>query len=445
MKSRFRYILSFALGVFTVLPASAQQPRLLSLQDCLQEGLKNNYALQITRNKEEIAHNNATLANAGALPSVDASASVRPNLTNLDRTVSRVTGDATRNTNYLDNTVDVGVSLSWTIFDGFKIQTNYQQLKTLEQQGETSTRMAVEDLIADISSEYYTLIQQNIRREHYQYAMQLSRERLRIAQVNYETGRFSGLDFHQAEVDYHSDSTALVRQEEAVQNAVIRLNKLMGNADVSRAIQVPEKAIAVQNRFNVDDLWQQTLATNTSLLYASQNQTLAEQDLRKVLSRNYPYVRLNAQYGYTHTNYDISATRVRDNLGLSGGLTVGYNIFDGNKRRERRNAEINIRNQQLQREQLELELRASLMSFWQSYTNALSLLELQRKNVDIARTNLDIATDRYKLGNLSGFDMRQVEKNLLDAEERQLQLEYDAKLCEISLLLISGGVSAYLE
>lgn len=445
MKSRFRYILSLALGVFTALPASAQQPRLLSLQDCLQEGLKNNYALQITRNKEEIAHNNATLANAGGLPSVDASASVRPGLTNLDRTVSRVTGEATRNTNYLDNTVDVGVSLSWTIFDGFKIQTNYQQLKTLEQQGETSTRMAVEDLIADISSEYYTLIQQNIRREHYLYAMQLSRERLRIAQVNYETGRFSGLDFHQAEVDYHSDSTALVRQEEAVTNAIIRLNKLMGNADVSRGILIPETSITVRRDLDMNQLWQQTLHANTSLLYASQNQQIAEQDLRKAMSRNYPYLRLNAQYGYNHYNYDISSVHVRDNLGLTGSLTVGYNIFDGNKKRERRNAQMNIRNQKLQREQLEMELHANLISLWQSYTNALSLLELQRKNVEIARNNLEIATDRYKLGNLSGFDMRQVEKNLLDAEERQLQVEYDAKLCEISLLLISGSVSEYLQ
>lgn len=417
----------------------------MSLQDCLQEGLKNNYSLQITRNRKEVAHNNATLANAGGVPTIDASAGVRPSLTNLDRTVSRATGDVNRNTNTLDNTLDVGVSLSWTIFDGFKIQTTYQQLKTLEQQGETSTRMAIEDLVADISSEYYNLLQQNIRREHYKYAMELSRERLRIAQLNYETGRFSGLDYHQAEVDYHTDSTTLVRQEEAVTNAIIRLNKLMGNTNVGQGITIPEHTIAIRSNLNVDQLWDETLKTNTSLIYATQNETIAEQDLKKVLSRNYPYLRLSAQYGYTHTNYDIAATRVRDNLGLSGGLTVGYKIFDGNKKRERRNAEINIRNQKLQREQLELDLHSNLLSLWQSYTNALGLLELQRKNVDIAKQNLDIAMDRYKLGNLSGFDMRQVEKNLLAAEERQLQVEYDAKLCEISLMLISGGVMDYLE
>lgn len=67
---------------------------------------------------------------------------------------------------------------------------------------------------------------------------------------------------------------------------------------------------------------------------------------------------------------------------------------------------------------------------WNSYRNNLDLIDLQRQNREIALRNLEIAMDRYKLGNLSGFDMRQVEKNLLDAEERVLEVEYDAKLCE---------------
>ena len=43
-------------------------------------------------------------------------------------------------------------------------------------------------------------------------------------------------------------------------------------------------------------------------------------------------------------------------------------------------------------------------------------------------------TARYMLGNLSGIEMREAQKSLLDAEERILSAEYDTKLCEISLL-----------
>lgn len=41
--------------------------------------------------------------------------------------------------------------------------------------------------------------------------------------------------------------------------------------------------------------------------------------------------------------------------------------------------------------------------------------------------------------------MREAQKSLLDAEERILSAEYDTKLCEISLLQISGNVLSYMQ
>lgn len=447
-------IILFALAIIMPLFVQAQQsakttssnePLRYALKDCISRGLEQNYNLQITRNQEQMAHNNATLANAGALPTLDASAALRPTFHSMERSTMRANDEVTEQNNVLDYTTDLGVTLNWTLFDGFKIQTNYRQLKLLEAQGETATRMAMEDLIADIASEYYNYIQQIIRREHYRYALSLSRERLRIAQLNYQTGRFSGLDYHMARVDFHSDSSAYVRQRESVHATRIRLNKLMANPELDQRISIPDSTIEVRDDLMLEALWQQTLNANAKILNAAQNTQLAELDLKRVTARNYPYLRLNTQYGYNDTHYDISATRQRETLGLSGGLTLGINLWDGNRRRERRNAELTIQNRQLQRQQLELDLHASLQTFWLAYRSNLDLLALQKKNLEIAETNLEIAMDRYKLGNLSGFDMRQVQKNLLDAEERVLQVEYDAKICEISLMQISGNIGIYLE
>jgi len=41
--------------------------------------------------------------------------------------------------------------------------------------------------------------------------------------------------------------------------------------------------------------------------------------------------------------------------------------------------------------------------------------------------------------------MREAQKSLLDAEERILTAEYDTKMCEISLLQLSGKITKYLE
>ena len=139
-----------------------------------------------------------------------------------------------------------------------------------------------------------------------------------------------------------------------------------------------------------------------------------------MLSRNYPYLRLNAGYGYTLNKYDINSIQRRNNWGFNGGVTIGFNIFDGNRRREKRNASLAIRNAQLEREQLEQGLRADLSNLWQAYRNNIRLLNLERQNLIAAKENHEIAKERYLLGDLSGIEMREAQKSLLDAEERIL-------------------------
>lgn len=70
-------------------------------------------------------------------------------------------------------------------------------------------------------------------------------------------------------------------------------------------------------------------------------------------------------------------------------------------------------------------------------------MQLETQNLEVARENLDIAFDRYRLGALSGFELREVQKNLLEAEERLLSIQYQAKMAEITLLQISGKIIGY--
>ena len=104
-----------------------------------------------------------------------------------------------------------------------------------------------------------------------------------------------------------------------------------------------------------------------------------------------------------------------------------------------------IRNAQFARDELEQSLRADLSNLWQAYRNNLRLLELERQNLVSAKENHEIAKERYLLGDLSGIEMREAQKSLLDAEERILSAEYDTKMCEISLLQLSGKVTQYLK
>lgn len=439
-----RIFLIFIATACTALGLYAQPAPTYTLKSCLEQGLLNNYSLRIVRNEEQVSKNNATLGNAGYLPTLDLSAGYKGTIDNTE-TKARATGETTKDNGVFDQTLDAGINLNWTIFDGFNITANYQRLKELERQGETNTRIAIEDLIANIAAEYYNYVQQKIRLKNFRYAVSLSKERLRIVEERYHIGNFSRLDYQQAKVDFNADSAQYMKQQELLHTSRIQLNELMANKDVDQPFIIQDSLINVTASLNFEELWNATLTINASLLRAEQNNTLARLDYKKVCSRDYPYVKMNGGYGYTLNKYDISANSRRSNLGLNFGVTVGFNLFDGNRRRERKNARIAVQNARLEREQLEQALRADLSNLWQAYQNNLQMLNLERQNLVAAKENHEIAMERYMLGNLSGIEMREAQKSLLDAEERILSAEYDTKLCEISLLQISGKVARYME
>ena len=430
------------LSTLFILPAlfSNAQEQVYTLKKCIEIGLENNYSLRITRNEELISHNNATLANAGYLPTLDLSVGYDAQL-NSNNSEMRGTGEIQKVRNAFDQTASAGIDLNWTIFEGFKVNTTYKQLKELERMGETNTRIAIEDFIASIAAEYYNFLQQRLRLINYYNAVLLSKERLRIVEERYNIGNFSRLDYQQAKVDFNADSAQFMKQQEVVITSRIALNEMMAIDQVYTLIETEEKDIAINDTLDFTDLWNSTLSNNASLLLATQNNTLAQLDYKKVLSRNYPYVKFRAGYDYGFNQYSNNTIVRRNAWGGNAGISIGFNLWDGNRRREMRNAKIEMENVKLMHDKLELSLKADLGNLWHAYRNNLQLLELEKTNVITARENHEIAKERYMLGDLSGIEMREAQQSLLDAEERLISVEYDTKLCEISLMQISGKIT----
>lgn len=436
-----RRILITILAVSAALGAKAQE--VYSLKQCIETGLERNYSIRIIRNEQLISDNNATQGNAGYLPTIDLSGGFSGTVNNNRNKLSDGTTEKENGVN--SETGNIGLNVNWTVFDGFGIQAEYARLKELKKMGELDTRLTIEDFVATLSSEYYNMIRQYIRLRNLRSSLDLSRERVRIAEERYHIGSGSRMDLQQAQVDFNADSSNVLNQLEVVHTSRIRLNELMALDNIDEQIALKDSVIRPNIFLDEVDLWQSTLASNASLLIAQKNQTLSELDYKKVKSRDYPYVKLNAGYGYTANWYEVGATDLQQRLGLNYGLTVGLNLFDGfNRRRERRNARIQIENSQLKKQELELGLRADMSNLWMAYRNNLDLWSLEKENVVVALENHRIAIDRYKLGELSGIELREAQISLLEAEERQSIAEYSTKLCEISLLQLSGQILTYV-
>lgn len=416
------------------------------LHRVLETGLERNYGIRIIRNEQEITKNNATLGNAGMLPAIDVSAGYSGSLMNTDQTL--IDGSKNNRADIFNQGANVGINLNWTVFDGFKMQATYDKLKEFERIGEISTRLSVENLISTLTAEYYNYIRQSLRLKNLRYAVSLSKERLRIVEERYNIGSMSRLDLQQARVDFNADSSNLIKQYEVVNTSAIVLNQLMALENVAQKVFVNDTVIETNLFMDQETLWKKTVEANTQLLLAAKDKRLSELDLKSYQSRNYPYLRLNGGYGYTLNLYDNnSSTSVdkQNSRGFNYGITLGFTIFDGmNRKREQKNARIAIQNKELEYEQMELSLKADLANMWMAYQNNLELLSLEKENLGAARQNYEIAMERYKLGDLAGIEIREAQNNLFEAEERLLQAQYNTKLCEISLLQISGQVTKYL-
>ncbi|MCF8359781.1 MAG: TolC family protein [Prolixibacteraceae bacterium] len=428
-------ILGFSIHV------SAQE--VYNLEKCISTGLKNNFSLQVARNKSDIATNNYTRGNAGMLPTVTSSNRFGGSLNNTTQIDGE--GITSENIGIYSSSGSAAIDVGMTIFRGFQVQRSYEKLGQLNELESLKTQMEIENLVAQIVVEYNYYIEQISLYQNLTYAVSLSRERLRIDEERYNLGGASRVEYLQSMVYLNSDSSRCARQNEVLRTSQIKLNELMAHRNLGQDIILRDSVIKIDDRLTYDELLAGTLELNTSLQIASKSQHISELDLKIIESRAYPYLTANMGYGYNYYGNMQNAGYNQHAHGMNYGLTLGVDIFDGfNRRREKSNALIEVENSKIQYQEIKQDVTAELLTLYYAYRNNLNLLRLEEQNLNVARENLEIALERYKLGSLSGLELREVQKSLLDAEERLISVKFQTKVAEISLKQISGNIMDYM-
>jgi len=439
---------AFVLFIF---PGLIHSQEIYDLSRCVVTGLEQNFSVKVARNQEEIAGNNYTRGNAGFLPSVNTTNRFGGNVTSTTQNMNN--GSQNKSTGVYNTTGSAALNLNMTLFNGFNVQTTWQKLNELKQMGELNTQMSMENLVAQIVAEYYYYIQQLNYQNNMEYAVSLSRERVRIDEDRYLLGASSKLELLQSIVYLNADSSRLARQNEAILESEVRLKKLMALENLAQNIRLKDTSIVFNPDLSYAELLESTLDLNTGLQIAKKNQVISELDHKIIASRAYPYLNLSSSYNYSYrglgsgtiSDYGEVQLNNQQTRGINYGLTLGMDIFDGyNRKREKANALIEVENRILRFQEIEQEIKADLLTVFYAYENNLRLVEMEEENLNVARENLEIALERYRLGALSGIELREVQKSLLDAEERLISIKYQTKLAEISLLQIAGKIMDYV-
>ena len=81
-----------------------------------------------------------------------------------------------------------------------------------------------------------------------------------------------------------------------------------------------------------------------------------------------------------------------------------------------------------------------MLTAYENYNTYLDLIKLEQRNVDIAKENLDITLAKYRLGSIAPLELREAQRNAIDAQNRFIEMQYQAKIAETTLKTISGSI-----
>ncbi len=424
----------------TFIYSSVSAQKLLSLEESIQLGLQNHYSIQISKKREKQALNDNTPGNAGFLPTITGTLNKSYTISGLDQEFFGGLRAPLVQSGVNSNSGNAGLAMVWTLYDGKGMFILRDRFKELQNLGAKQTETAIENLISLISSSYYDLIRQNLRVNNFKKGLEISNDRLKLAKDRYEVGQGSKVDYYSAQVDYNEDKALLIAQEQSYLNTKISYNTLLVR-NHQEEFNVDSK-IDLLPKLNLPELKEFALKQNPTLISALLTKKITDLDTKNIQSLQMPQIDLLAGYNMSQVNNGAGfGVQKGSSDVLNYGLRATINIFDGyNQKRRVQNAKINAEIAQLQIDDLKNALISSLEKAFVTYENALNLISLETENYTIAKQNIDIAFDRFKVGIATSYELREVQRNAVSAETRLIETKFAAKAAEIELIRLSGNL-----
>lgn len=421
--------------LFVIIGFSAQAQDLLSLEDAVKIALENNYDIKIAENNSKIDATNNNLANAGMLPSLNA------NFTNNNSQIDTKQTQADGSERELDNAknmnLNYGIGLDWTIFDGLSMFARKEQLNVLEQQGKAELQTAILTRISDVYTTYFDLVQQQQVLASIDTAIVISNQRLTTAQNRFSIGKASKLEVLNAQVDLNSDLSLQLKQKELIEISKIRLNELLVR-DIQTDFKVANDVTFEQN-LDFNELKTTAEKQNPQLQAQILSKKVADLNLKQVKGNRYPMVRLTSGYNFTRSEASLGFITQSSGQGFVYGVTATVPIFNGFlQNRNEKVAKYQVENASFLLEQQKLSLTSQLSSLFASYKTNLELVNVEEKNLEIAKQNLDITLAKFKIGTITTIEFRTAQQNFVEASVRYSNAQYVTKLSEINLKELAG-------
>ncbi|HEX5654741.1 MAG TPA: TolC family protein [Chitinophagaceae bacterium] len=424
--------------LLTGLLGSAQQ--LLTLEEAIATALKNNYDIQLSRNDSMVAALDYSFRNSVFLPRLNASTTLTWN--DNDQKQEFSTG-VIRKGEVKTNNFNNSLSLNWTLFDGFKMFATREKAEEFIRLGELGIKNQVITTVATVINTYYNIVRQKQQLRANEELLSISQTRVTLAERRLDIGVGTKPDVLQSKVDMNAQKAAQLEQQTLITQLKEQLNQVMNvtgipSYDVADSIPV-DKALVL------GDIQNAMANGNPALLIARKNIDIAAITLKERRAERLPVVSFNSAYNFNRSDNTLALNPAlplfTSNRGFNYGIGITLPIINNHTtKRLIAQAKLDIQYQELLYNSQKSQLDLAVMNAFQEYEQQKKALILEEENILLARENVNIALEVYRLGASTIIQLREAQISLEDAYNRLIAARYNTKLAETELLRLKGDL-----
>lgn len=430
----------FAIAfIFSYYSTLSQQE--VSLQQVIELALEQNYDVRLARNTEEVGSTDDQYAIGAFLPRINGTASTVWNSNDQSLRFE----DANRNNSGKaeSNNIAASANLQWTLFDGARMFATRERIAAIAAQGELLVKDQMVNTIANVATNYFDIVRQKQQLRAIEEQMAVSEERVKLADRKLAVGTGAKPELLQAKVDYNAQRTQVLQQQALIAQLKDLLNAQVG-LQLPRAFDVSD-TIIIDLSIEKADIESNIDNTNFALQVRRNEIGISNLALRERRGELLPFLDFNASYTYSKTDntrlINPFSPIFNQSNGYNYGFTLNVPILNGfNQRRLVQQARINVNRQQILYEQQRTNVSVGVENAYVNYDNAKKILLVEEENIALARENVSIALETFKRGATTFVELRTAQQSLADAYTRLINARYLAKIAEIELLRLNGGL-----
>jgi outer membrane protein TolC len=187
------------------------------------------------------------------------------------------------------------------------------------------------------------------------------------------------------------------------------------------------------------------IGSNPSLLLASKQIDVARYQLREAKAERWPQLNLTTNYNFNRLDNIAVVNPFQPlfsrNNGLNMGISTSIPLFNQfTAKRTIRAATLSLQNRQLVFDQQRNQVDLQLVQAYNEYAAQQKALALEEENIALAKENVDIVLEVYRLNATTLLQLKEAQKSLQDAQTRLIQARFLTKRAETELLRIKGDL-----